>query len=299
MKISRPTVAFACATAIACGNGVTGPTPAPTPAPPSTQNPIPATHVLVGAGDIGVCGSAGTEQTAALIDRIDGTVFTSGDNAYYQGTMNEYRNCYHPSWGRHKDRTRPAPGNHEYETARAAAYFEYYGPNAGPSGLGYYSFQAGNWHVVSLNSNVSADQASAQYDWLASDLAARNARCIAAIWHHPLFSSSQNGPSPMMRDAWRLLQQAGAELAVVGHEHAYERFAPLDSLGRPTPDGIRQFVVGTGGAPLYQFVMVAPGSEVRISAWGVLKLTLHPESYNWEFIAINGLVRDSGTGACR
>ena len=296
MKMSRATVALAGAIAIACGNSVTGPPP---PASPPTSNPIAVSHVLVGAGDIGVCGSAGTEQTAALLDRVDGTVFTTGDNAYFRGSTTDYRNCYDPTWGRHKDRTRPTPGNHEYESASAGPYFEYYGSNAGPVGQGYYSFEAGNWHVVSLNSNVSVDQGSAQYEWLASDLGARSNRCIAAIWHHPLFSSSQNGPSPMMRDAWRLLQQAGAELAIVGHEHAYERFAPLDSLGRPAPDGIRQFIVGTGGAPLYQFLMVAPGSESRISAWGVLKLTLHPDSYAWEFIAVNGQVRDSGTGSCR
>ncbi len=292
MQIRRAVVALALAVlGMSCGsNGPTGPPPPPPPV---------GSHVLVGAGDIAVCGSVGTEQTAALLDRIPGTVFTAGDNAYFQGTTDDFRNCYDPTWGRHKDRTRPAPGNHEYESPGAAPYYAYFGANAGPPGLGYYSFDVGAWHVVSLNSNVPAGQGSAQYQWLASDLAARNARCLAAIWHHPLFSSSRNGPAPMMRDVWRLLQQAGAEVAIVGHEHAYERFAPLDSGGRSTADGIRQFIAGTGGAPLYDFVMVAPGSEVRISSWGVLKLTLTPENYSWEFIAIGGSVRDSGSAPCR
>ncbi len=290
-RAGAPLTAFAIAlAAAACGSD--GPMSPPPPPPMGS-------HILVGAGDIAVCGSAGSEQTAAMLDRIDGTVFTAGDNAYFQGTANDFRNCYDPTWGRHKHRTRPAPGNHEYESAGGAPYFAYFGSNAGPAGLGYYSFEAGAWHVVSLNSNVAAGQGSAQYQWLADDLAERNARCVAAIWHHPLFSSSSNGPAPMMRDIWRLLQQAGAEIAIVGHEHAYERFAPLDSSGRPAPDGIRQFIAGTGGAPLYQFVTVAPGSEVRISSWGVLKLSLSTDAYGWEFIAAGGSIRDSGTGACR
>ena len=290
MWMRRAALAVLGACAIACGNGVTGPPPPPPPRGGS--------HVLVGAGDIGVCGSAGAEGTAALLDGIGGTVFTSGDNAYPQGSAADFRNCYDPTWGRHKSRTRPAPGNHDYEAPGAAPYFAYFGQNAGPPGLGYYSFDLGPWHVVSLNSNVPAGQGSPQYQWLAGDLAERNARCVAAIWHHPLFSSSQNGPSPVMQDVWRLLQAARAEIALVGHEHAYERFGPLDDTGRPTTTGVRQFTVGTGGAPLYPFVRVAPGSEVRISAWGVLKLTLDPDRYAWEFITIGGAVGDSGSGSC-
>ena len=291
MYAQRLVAAAAALLVVACGsNGPSGPPPPPPPA---------GSHVLVGAGDIGVCGSNAPEQTAALLDRIEGTVFTAGDNAYFQGSANDFRNCYEPTWGRHKMRTRPSPGNHEYDSPGAAPYFDYFGNNAGPPGLGYYSFTAGPWHVVSLNSNVPAGEASAQYQWLASDLSERNPRCLAAIWHHPMFSSSRNGPSAAMRDIWRLLQQHGAEIAVVGHEHAYERFASLDASGRPTPDGIRQFIVGTGGAPLYEFVTVAPGSEVRISAFGVLKLTLTGGGYQWEFIGTNGIARDTGSGTCR
>lgn len=292
MPARQAALALAAALTYACGgNGPTGPPP-----PPPTGS-----HVLVGAGDIAVCGSAGTEQTAAMLDGIQGTVFTAGDNAYFQGTAADFRNCYEPTWGRHKARTRPAPGNHEYESAGAAPYFTYFGPNAGPPGLGYYSFEAGPWHVVSLNSNIPASLGSPQYEWLLEDLSSRNARCVAAIWHHPLFSSgTTSGAAPMMRDIWRLLQQHAAEFVVAGHEHAYERFAPLDSTGRPTADGLRQFVAGTGGAPLYTFVgPVAPGSESRVSAWGLLKFTLNAETYAWEFVAVGGAIRDSGSAPCR
>jgi hypothetical protein len=292
MNIRRASAALAFVLgSIACGSD--SPT-APPVRPPSTD-----TQVLVGAGDIAVCGSVGTEETAKLLDGIDGTVFTTGDNAYFQGSAGDFRNCYDPTWGRHKHRTRPAPGNHEYESPGAAPYFEYFGANAGPPGLGYYSFGAGAWHIVSLNSNVPAGEGSPQYEWLAQNLAENNPRCLAAMWHHPVFSSSRNGPAPMMRDVWRLLQRYGAEVAVTGHEHAYERFAPMDVAGRALPEGIRQFVAGTGGAPLYDFQMAAPGSEVRISAWGVLKLTLGTENYSWQFIAVGGSVRDSGSGSCR
>jgi 3',5'-cyclic AMP phosphodiesterase CpdA len=293
MFARRAALTLAATLTCACGgSGITGPPPPPPP---------PGSHVLVGAGDIAVCGSPGAEQTAAMLDRIDGTVFTAGDNAYFQGTTDDFRNCYDPTWGRHKTRTRPAPGNHDYETAHAAPYFTYFGASAGPPGLGYYSFEAGPWHVVSMNSNVPAGQGSAQYEWLVEDLSQRNARCLAAIWHHPMFSSgTTSGPSFHMRDAWRLLEQYNAELVISGHEHLYERFAPLDFSGRPSPAGLRQFVVGTGGAPLYAFVAPpTPGSEVRISSWGLLKLTLNADHYAWEFLAVGGAVRDAGTAPCR
>jgi 3',5'-cyclic AMP phosphodiesterase CpdA len=293
MPARRAALPLAAVLTCACGsNGVTGPPPPP---------PAPGSHVLVGAGDIAVCGSPGTEQTAAMLDRIDGTVFTAGDNAYFQGTDADFRNCYDPTWGRHKGRTRPAPGNHDYETGGGAAYFRYFGANAGPSGLGYYSFDAGPWHVVSLNSIAPAGQGSAQYEWLAEDLSQRNPRCLAAVWHHPMFSSgTTSGPSTQMRDVWRLLEQHNAELVISGHEHLYERFTPLDASGRQSAVGLRQFVVGTGGAPLYAFVGApAPGSEVRISNWGLLKLTLNTDNYSWEFLVVGGGVRDSGTAPCR
>jgi 3',5'-cyclic AMP phosphodiesterase CpdA len=269
--------------------------PGPDPPPPPNQ-----VGVLVGAGDIAICGSAGTEGTAALLDRIDGTVFTAGDNAYFQGTEAQFRQCYDPTWGRHKARTRPAPGNHEYETAGAAPYFAYFGMNAGPPGRGYYSFTVGSWHVISLNSNVNATDGSPQMQWLLQDLADNPARCTAAIWHHPLFSSGVNGPVPIMRDVWRALRVANADVVISGHDHLYERFGPMDEAGRATAGGLRQFTVGTGGAELTPAVRSGPNSEVRASVHGVLKLTLRPESYDWEFVPVppEGF-RDSGSVMCR
>jgi hypothetical protein len=271
--------------------GLTGPPPPPPPVMSAT---------LVGAGDIAMCGSRGTEATAALLDLVDGTVFTAGDNAYFQGTMPQYMQCYDPTWGRHKGRTRPAPGNHEYETPGASAYFDYFGPSAGPRGVGYYSFNVGAWHVVSMNSNVPAGEGSAQLQWLREDLALTTAHCVAAIWHHPLFSSGQNGPYPIMRDVWRVLREAGADVVISGHEHIYERFGRQDESGRATIGGIRQFTIGTGGAELTSPVRVSANSEVRGAAFGVLKLTLNPESYSWQFLPVPpATFSDSGIDNCR
>ena len=282
----------------ACGGNKNGGSPGPPTGPPPP--PVITTATLVGAGDIAMCDSPGTAATANLLDQIDGIVFTAGDNAYFQGTMPQYMRCYEPTWGRHKGRTRPAPGNHEYETPGASAYFQYFGLSAGPPGAGYYSFEAGAWHVVSLNSNVPAGEGSAQLEWLRGDLAASRARCVAAIWHHPLFSSGQNGPQPMMREAWRLLREQGADVVIAGHDHIYERFARQDETGRLSFGGLRSFVVGTGGAELTQPRGISQNSEARFSATGVLKLTLLPESYSWQFIPVSpGTAGDSGTDSCR
>ena len=300
-----------CFTCTSCGGDTpTGPTAPSTPTtpaiPPTAPTPTPPPpappQVFVGAGDIGLCGSAGPALTGRLLDGIGGTVFTLGDNAYFSGTAREYRDCYDPYWGRHKGRTRPVPGNHEYETPGATPYFDYFGSNAGPSGLGYYSFPLGEWHVIALNSNppqVPVSANSAQGAWLRADLAASQSRCTLAYWHHPLFSSGPNGDSPQMRDFWRLLYDAGVDVILAGHDHDYERFAPQDPDGRFDPSrGIRQFVVGTGGAASYNFITVRANSEVRLTpVFGVLKLTLQTDTYQWEFIATSG-VGDSGTGSC-
>ena len=288
-------VALALLGAASCGDP---PGPGPTPPPPP---PVNVTGVLVGAGDIAMCGSPGADRTAALLDVIDGTVFTAGDNAYFQGTTTQFAQCYEPTWGRHKERTRPAPGNHEYETAGAGPYFDYFGGNGGPRGLGYYSFNVGAWHIVSLNSNVSATDGSPQMQWLRDDLARQNARCVAAIWHHPLYSSGVNGPSPVMRDVWRALRELGADIVIAGHDHLYERFARQDESGRVTADGMRQFTIGTGGAELTTVGTIRPNSEIRMAGvFGVLKLTLRPESYTWEFVpAPPSTFTDSGLDTCR
>ena len=297
----RWVAALALIAATGCGgNSSSSPGPTPQPPPPS-QPPAQLTGVLVGAGDIAMCGSAGAEGTARLIDASEGTVFTAGDNAYFQGTAAQFAQCYEPTWGRHRDRTRPTPGNHEYETAGANAYFSYFGENAGPGGLGYYSFEVGNWHIVSLNSNVLASDGSAQIQWLRQDLGSTRARCVAAIWHHPLFSSGQNGPIPFMRDAWRVLRELGADVVIQGHDHIYERFGRQDENGRATSDGLRGFVVGTGGAELTNMGRLAANSEVRMSkVFGVLKLTLRSDSYSWQFISVPpATFTDVGSDSCR
>lgn len=257
-------------------------------------------HVLVGAGDIGWCGSPGVAETARLLDRIPGTIFTTGDNAYPSGTARQFAECYEPTWGRHKARTSPSPGNHDYETPGARGYFDYFGSRAGPPGAGYYSYELGSWHVMSLSSDVPAGPGSAQLEWLRADLLRRSALCSIAYWHDPVFSSGPNGNQPQMREVWRVLSEFGVDIVIAGDDHDYERFAPQDADGSPDPvSGIRQFIVGTGGAPLYAFGPARPNSEVRISAWGVLKLTLRSSSYSWEFIQTAGGIGDSGVDACR
>ena len=255
---------------------------------------------LVGAGDIANCDLPGAEATARLLDAIGGDVFTLGDNVYPNGSTEAFDRCYGPTWGRHRYRTHPNPGNHDWDVAAGAPYFAFFGPSAGPAGLGYYSFNLGAWHVLSLNSNIRADPGSPQYEWVRRDLAAIATPCTLAYWHHPLFSSGANGNNGQMKDIWRLLDAAGVEVVLSGHDHLYERFAPQDADGRPTPSGIRAFVVGTGGAHLYHLRSIEPNSEVRDNnAWGVLKLTLGGDRYAWQFVPVEGhALRDSGTAGC-
>ena len=256
--------------------------------------------VLVGAGDIASCYERGDGRTARLLDGIPGTVFTTGDNAYDSGTAAQFRDCYGPTWGRHKGRTRPTPGNHDFRTRSAGPYFRYFGERAGPAGRGYYSYDLGAWHVVALDSNKAADPGSAQYEWLRADLAANQAGCTAAYWHAPVFSSGEHGNNPKMTEIWKLLDEAGGDVVLAGHDHDYERFAPQDSAGNADPNGIRQFVVGTGGRFLRPFTTVQKNSEVRNSKdHGVLKLTLHEAGYDWEFVPVAGATfRDSGSAQC-
>jgi len=268
------------------------------------QEPV----VLVGAGDIANCdinGGSGAVATAALLDKISGTVFTVGDHAYPSGAMKQFKDCYDASWGRHKARTRPAPGNHDYLTDKAKAYFEYFGDSAGPDQRGYYSYTLGSWHIVSLNSSIPADQKSAQIQWLRQDLTDNRATCTLAYWHIPVFSSGPHGrdqrESAHMLEAWRVLYEFRADVVINGHDHDYERFAPQDTKGKADPQrGVREFVVGTGGGGLYEFKQIRPNSEVRANrSYGVLKLTLGATDYTWEFMSAAGEpFRDSGTAAC-
>ena len=159
----------------------------------------------------------------------------------------------------------------------------------GPAGLGA-------WHIVSLNSITAT---SAQARWLRQDLASVTAKCTLAYWHDPLFSSGPNGSQPQMREVWRILHEAGADVVVNGDDHLYERFAPQDPDGRPEPLGIRQFTVGTGGAPLHAFQAIQPNSQIRSTTYGVLRLTLKTDGYEWEFVPIPGAnFRDAGAAEC-
>jgi hypothetical protein len=269
--------------------------------PLSPSQEVVADRTLVGAGDIGQCGLPGAEQTARLLDRIEGTVFTAGDNAYFQGTAQQFRDCYDPSWGRHKARTRPAPGNHEYEMPGAAGYFDYFGDVAAPAAPGYYGFTLGAWRIYSLNTLIPIDAASGQVMWLRGELQTAPARCVMVIMHHPRFNSGQNGNDMRLLDLWQVLYENGVDVVVTGHEHAYERFALQDPDGRADPvRGIRQFVVGTGGAQLYRFGRPLPNSEVRgEGSWGVIRFTLRATEYAWEFVPVEGgTFRDSGSTPC-
>jgi hypothetical protein len=286
-------LALACAAGPAC-EGTIVPPPCCT-GPSDTETPV-----LIGAGDIAECNSPGSEATAILLGGYPkATVFTAGDNAYPSGSVGQFRDCYEPTWGRHKARTRPTAGNHDYDTPNASAYYDYFGDRAGPRGLGYYTYSVGTWRVIALNSEISKGPGSTQMQWLEQELRNNPVECTIAIWHRPLFSSSRNGPNPDMREAFRLLAANGAEIVINGHDHVYERFALQDQDGRRTTTaGVRQFTVGTGGVALYEFQTPHPNSEVRIVTWGLLKLDLRQGAYDWQFIAVNG-TRDSGSGACR
>ena len=285
------------------------------------QLPLPAPEVqtVYAAGDIARCPHpdarwSGAADTAAVVaaglaaDR-DAVVLTLGDHTYPRGTAAEFADCYGPTWGRFKERTWPSPGNHEYYTKGAVPYFAYFGARAG---RGYYSLTLGAWRLYSLDSNLKGAAQARQLAWLGAELA-RDARagthgtpaCTLAFWHHPLYSSGGHGSVATMREAWVLLQAAGAELVLSGHDHDYERFAPQDAQGRFDAAGPRQFVVGTGGAYATPFLVPQGNSEARdASRNGVLRLRLSPGRYDWEFLEAtppqlpNASPPDQGSAAC-
>ncbi|MGH7606090.1 MAG: PKD domain-containing protein, partial [Gemmatimonadales bacterium] len=267
----------------------------------TVSRPDPAV-VFSGAGNIATCGSSNDEKTAALLDDLPGFVFTAGDNTEH-GLAEDYAACYEPSWGRHKARTYAVLGNHEYDPGNADASFDYFGARAGPRGTGYDSFDLGAWHVVILNDNIAIDAASEQVAWLRADLASSGKSCTLALWHTPLFISS-NSPdyhtNPTRRSLWNALYDAGADVVVNGQQHHYDRLAPLNPAGElHTERGIRQFNVGTGGESVEPMTERHPHSEVQAAAFGVLKLTLKATGYDWEFVPVAGeTFRDAGSGQC-
>jgi hypothetical protein len=274
--------------------------PAPLSRPPENS------AVLVGAGDIADCTDlSGAEATAKLLEKIPGTVMAVGDLAYPDGNPENFA-CYDKTWGRVKNRTRPAPGNHEFHSAGATYYFQYFGAAAGESNKGYYSYELGAWHIVVLNSECveagGCDAASPQGKWLREDLAAHPVACTLAYFHKPLFSSGgKHGDDLTIRPLWDALYAANADIIVSGHDHDYERFAPQTPDAQPDPArGIREFVAGTGGKNHRPFGAQNANSEIRdAEAFGVLKLTLLPGSYTWQFVPEAGKTfTDSGQGAC-
>ena len=274
-------------------------TQTPTDTSTATQTPTSPSSgsvVFVGAGDISTCGNNNDEATAKLLDNIPGTVFTLGDNAYTDGSYTEYINCYDPTWGRHKARTNPVPGNHEYLTSGAAGYFQYF--NNIPA---YYAFNLGSWRIYALNSEVSVTATSAEVTWLQNDLAANPSQCVLAYWHKPRWSSgSTHGSNASLQPLWQVLYEAGADVVLNGHEHNYERFAQMNVSGAAVSQGLREFVVGTGGNSLYPFGPALSASQIRNSStYGVLKLTLLSGGYDWQFVPVAGSTfTDSGSDTC-
>lgn len=257
--------------------------------------------VLLAAGDIASCGSDGDSMTAAILDEEPGFIAMLGDAAYPAGTAEEFKDCYDPTWGQHRDRTMPAIGNHEMRTDRGQPYFDYFGPVAGDPDKGYYSYDLGVWHVVVLNTEIDISAGSEQEKWLREDLESNPAVCTLAYWHQPRWSSGEHGSNEYLDAFYTALYEHGVELVLSGHDHNYERFAPMDPDGNlDMAHGVRQFVVGTGGISLRPFGEFEANSEVRqADTHGILRLRLYADGYEWEFLAVEGKTfYDSGRDFC-
>ena len=256
--------------------------------------------MVVAAGDI--CGSStDCSATASLVESIAPTrALTLGDNAYADGSLLQFTSYYAPNWGRFKAITSPATGNHDYHTANAQGYFDYFGSQAPAP---YYSFDLGSWHLISLASNadVANGAGSAEETWLRNDLAANRKPCILAYWHEPRFTSGTvHSSDSSWTPVWQALYNTGTDLVLNGHVHNYERFAPQTPGGAANPAGPVEIVAGTGGESHYSSGSPIANSVVRNSTtFGVLKLTLHPSSYDFQFVPVpGGTFTDSGSGTC-
>jgi hypothetical protein len=208
------------------------------PSGPTTGNgggmhdPRGPTAAVIAAGDIGMCGRPSVAQVANLVATLPGELILAGDLAYFQGTVEQFRDCFNPAWGRFRSRWRPVPGNHEYESPGARPYFAYFGDAAGPPGRGYYSFTAGDWLILMLDSNIPATVGSPQYAFARTELQTQRTPCTMAVWHHPLFTSGPSGSARAMRDMWALLEMARAEVIVNGHDHLYGSRLPVPGSRR-------------------------------------------------------------------
>jgi calcineurin-like phosphoesterase family protein len=295
--------ALACAGALSviCGSATAR------PAGPLAASADP---VIAAAGDIacdpnggnGGSSSCRDRYTAALLAGVN-AVLPLGDLQYENGLLSKFTNGYAQTWGAYKAITHPVPGNHDYLTSGAAGYYAYFGAIAGDPAKGYYSYDLGEWHLVALNSECSpvggCGTNSAQTVWLRNDLSSTSKSCILAYWHIPRFSSATHGSNTAYTAFWQALYAAHADVVLVGHDHTYERFALQNPAGQADPAGIREFVAGTGGKSHYSFPTVVANSEVRnANTFGVLKLTLHSSSYDWQFVRESGSFTDSGTTVC-
>ena len=287
-----------------CGDNPAQPPPGDPPPPPPPPPPAQVTVVLGAAGNIAKCTNDRDAATALLLDEVD-FVAALGDNAFESGSLTEYINCYDPTWGRFKDFTFAVPGNREYQTPGASGFFDYFGDRVGPRGKGYFSQDIGEWHMIVLNDNDSVPflPGSEQDQWLAADLAVNIQPCTIVISHVPRFTSSNVAGSierPSRRFLWQRLYDANAELLLHGQHHHYERMVPMTPDGtRDDARGLRQFNVGTGGEAVEEPTAIHPSGEVRSIAYGILKLTLKPDGYDWAFVGIPGeTFSDSGSGSC-
>lgn len=304
---------------VACSSGDKNPSPEPSEDSPGELD-ISGAPVVVAAGDIAVCGTTGDEATGRMVDslvRFDSAkgrqtaVVTMGDNAYpsgKEGVDRDFERCFGTTWGtpRVLNVIHPSPGNHDYDSGSGQPYFSYFGDRAGPSGKGYYSFDLGTWHIVSLNSELifrrgSAEEAKAQEDWLRYDLGQHHALCTLAYWHRPLFSSGIYGPTEEVQNLWNILYQGGVDVVLNGHEHHYERFLPQTPAGTvDTTAGIVEFIAGTGGGNLRRLrKQLAANSANQVHGrFGILKLTLGDSAYVHSFIDVDGGIWDPGSGRC-
>jgi hypothetical protein len=293
----------------------------PPAAAPAAEVALSGASVLIGAGDIAVCGSPGDEATAVLVDsvlradsvaHVHDEVFTAGDNAYPSGSTQDFANCFAPSWG---DSTklimrniRPAVGNHEHLSGLASPYYVFFGTRAGDPTKGYYSYDIGAWHAIVLNSEIvvnggafTAAERTAQEAWLRQDLSSHTQLCTVAYWHHPRFSSGWHGTDARLGPFWRILYEGGVDVVLNGHDHDYERFYPQTPEGTlDTTRGITEIIVGTGGGDLRGFAgTIVTNSAFRVQGhYGVLKLTLGGAEWRSAFLDTSGRIYDQRGGRC-
>jgi 3',5'-cyclic AMP phosphodiesterase CpdA len=291
----------------------------PPAAAPAEQVALSGASAMIGVGDIASCSQRLGVETAILVDsilradslaKVQAAVFTLGDNVYSSGTTEQFEKCFTPAWGDPKRRImkslHPTPGNHEYYTPNADPYYKYFGPAAGVVGKGYYSYDVAKWHIVVVNSelfvnSIFSDSArKEQLDWVTQDLKEHKALCTIAYWHHPRFSSGWHGNDARFNALWQILYNDGVDLVLNGHDHDYERFAPVNPAGiLDSTKGIAEIVAGTGGEDLRGFNAIVPNSVFRIEGRvGVLLLTLGDKEWRSAWVEVGGRVWDQAGGKC-